>query len=65
MKFENTKVMNFEGSIRGMRNPLESWARSDSKYDENGEYIVGPNDLGLMQRLLKASIAQGDRKSVV
>ena len=63
MKFENTKVMNFERSIRGMRNPLESWARSDSKYDENGEYIVGPNDLGLMQRLLKASIAQGNSHS--
>lgn len=56
MKFENTKVMNFEGATRGTRNPLESWARSDSKYDENGEYIVGPNDLGLMQRLIKASV---------
>ena len=63
MKFENTKVMNFEGSIRGMRNPLESWARSDSKYDENGEYIIGPNDLGLIQRLLKASIVQGNSHS--
>lgn len=63
MKFENTKVMNFEGATRGTRNPLESWARSDSKYDENGEYIVGPNDLGLMQRLLKASIVQGNSHS--
>ena len=63
MKFENTKIMNFEGATRGTRNPLESWARSDSKYDENGEYIVGPNDLGLMQRLLKASIAQGNSHS--
>lgn len=25
MKFEHTEVMNFEGAIRGMRNPLESW----------------------------------------
>ena len=63
MKFENTKVMNFEGATRGTRNPLESWARSDSKYDENGEYIIGPNDLGLMQRLLKASIVQGNSHS--
>ena len=30
MKFENTKVFNFEGAFRGMRNPKESWDRSDS-----------------------------------
>jgi len=30
MKFENTQVMNFEGAFRGLRNPLESWAKSDS-----------------------------------
>lgn len=32
MKFENTKVFNFEGALRGMRNPLESWDKSDSYY---------------------------------
>ena len=30
IKFENTKVMNFEGAIRGMRNPMNSWDKSDS-----------------------------------
>lgn len=30
MKFEQTKVFNFEGAFRGMRNPKESWDRSDS-----------------------------------
>lgn len=30
MKFENTRVMNFEGALRGMRNPKESWHLSDS-----------------------------------
>ena len=30
MKFENIKVFNFEGAFRGLRNPLESWDRSDS-----------------------------------
>lgn len=30
MKFENTSVMNFKGAFRGLRNPLESWAKSDS-----------------------------------
>ena len=32
MRFEHTKVMNFQGAIRGLRNPLESWAKSDSSF---------------------------------
>lgn len=32
IKFEETNVMNFEGAIRGARNPMNSWTRSDSKY---------------------------------
>lgn len=32
MKFENTQVMNFEGAFRGLRNPLESWRKSDSSF---------------------------------
>jgi len=32
MKFEKTQVMNFEGAFRGLRNPLESWAKSDSQF---------------------------------
>mgnify|MGYP006896405167 FL=1 len=32
MKFENTEVFNFEGALRGMRNPMNSWNRSDSYY---------------------------------
>ena len=32
MKFENTRTFNFEGALRGMRNPLNSWAKSDSAY---------------------------------
>ena len=31
MKFEYTEVFNFEGAFRGMRNPKESWSKSDSK----------------------------------
>ena len=76
MKFENTEVWGFEHAIRGMRNPLESWDKSDSgcklycsvegvcvekpcSYDNcNGctttEYIIGKNDLELMQKLVKA-----------
>ena len=58
MKFENTEVWGFEHAIRGMRNPLESWGRSDSEFSMSvtGEniYIIGKNDLELMQKLIKA-----------
>lgn len=53
MKFENVEVFNFIPAIRGMRNPLNSWDRIDSYIDSNGQTIIGPNDLGLMQRLIK------------
>ena len=46
--------MNFENAIRGARNPLNSWARMDSEYDENGEYRLGDNDLDLARRLAHA-----------
>ena len=49
-----TSVMNFENAIRGARNPLNSWAKSDSYYDENGNYILGENDLSLAVRLCKS-----------
>ena len=66
MKFENTEVWGFKHALRGMRNPLESWDKSDSHYrdidepeDEekifNGDYYaIGQNDLALVQTLIKA-----------
>ncbi|MGL4362031.1 MAG: hypothetical protein ACRCSG_01930 [Cellulosilyticaceae bacterium] len=51
---EKISVMNIENAMRGARNPLNSWERSDSEYDENGEYILGENDLSLATRLCKA-----------
>ena len=54
LKTERTAVMNLENAIRGARNPLNSWARMDSAYDENGNYILGPNDLDLAKRLARA-----------
>jgi predicted DNA-binding protein YlxM (UPF0122 family) len=58
MKFENTEVFNFNGAIRGMRNPLESWHKSDShtvKYKGAiTSYHIGENDLALAQRLILA-----------
>ena len=50
----NTEVMNFKNAMRGARNPMNSWDRSDSYFDENGKYILGENDLSLAVRLRKA-----------
>lgn len=65
LKLENTEVLGWEHAIRGMRNPMNSWEKSDSKistceceqwphnikksFDE-----VGPSDLDLMTRLRNA-----------
>lgn len=46
--------MNMENAIRGARNPLNSWARMDSYYNERGEFILGENDLSLATRLSAA-----------
>ena len=51
---ERTAVMNLENAMRGARNPMNSWNRSDSYYNEAHEYVLGPNDLGLAMRLRKA-----------
>ena len=55
IKVENTEVFGWEAAIRGMRNPLDSWAKSDSYRDNvTGEFQVGEADLSLMKRLVKA-----------
>jgi len=54
IKIERTSVMNLENAIRGARNPLNSWDRMDSEYDEDGNYVLGENDLSLAVRLAKA-----------
>lgn len=59
IKVSNVSVMNFENAIRGMRNPLNSWDRSDSYYS-NGSFILGENDLSLAMRL--ANAGSDDRK---
>ncbi len=54
IKFERTSVMNLENAIRGARNPLNSWGRMDSAFDEDGNFVLGPNDMDLAKRLRKA-----------
>jgi len=58
IKVENIDVYGFETAIRGMRNPMNSWDRSDSYYEPanfcDHAYIIGDDDLALMRRLCKA-----------
>ena len=51
---ERTAVMNLDNAIRGARNPMNSWARSDSGYDENGVFSLGPADIDFGHRLAVA-----------
>lgn len=53
LKIENVETMNWRAAIRGMRNPLNSWDKSDSKFDGPGiTCILGPNDLKLIKSLV-------------
>ena len=61
IKIENTEVIGWEHAIRGMRNPMNSFDKSDSEWwecDHADVYYpcanIGPNDLELMQKLCKA-----------
>lgn len=69
LRIENTEVLGWEASIRGMRNPKNSWEKSDSEFhrepkhyfDEKDmpctdlrRFVLGPNDLDLMKRLRNA-----------
>lgn len=54
MKFENTEVFNFSAAFRGMRNPKNSWDKSDSIFNKDGNIYIGENDMKLAQSLIKA-----------
>ncbi|MBO5906544.1 MAG: hypothetical protein J6Q85_00125 [Clostridia bacterium] len=54
LKVDKISVMNMENAIRGARNPMNSWARMDSYYDEGGNFVLGENDLTLAKRLAVA-----------
>ena len=53
IEMANCEVVGWEHAIRGMRNPMNSWEKSDSEF-YGGGYCVGPNDLDLMKRLVRA-----------
>lgn len=54
IKISKTSVMNMENAMRGARNPLNSWNRMDSRYDKDGNFILGENDRNLARRLVRA-----------
>jgi hypothetical protein len=54
IKFECEEVTGWSAAIRGMRNPMNSWDKSDSIVDYTGLYEIGENDLKLMKNLVKA-----------
>lgn len=57
MEIKNTEIYGFEAAFRGMRNPMDSWAKSDSYYDNeinHNQYIIGNNDMNLAQTLIKS-----------
>ena len=53
IKIENIEVFGWEAAIRGMRNPLNSWDKSDSYINDlTDEFVIGSNDLDLMKKLI-------------
>lgn len=54
LKLERISVMNFENAVRGARNPMNSWDRMDSYYDEDGNFVLGENDMSLTSKLAVA-----------
>ena len=52
MRFENTDVWGFKGALRGMRNPKNSWDRSDTVFEPT--LVIGENDMKLATSLIRA-----------
>ena len=59
IKIENVDIYGWEAAIRGMRNPMNSWDKSDSYVDMYGNFKVGPKDLKLMKTLANAGDDHG------
>lgn len=65
MKFENTEVWGFKHALRGMRNPMNSWDKSDSGWEfvedpsiinpnDEVKFVIGENDMRLAQKLIRS-----------
>ena len=62
IKIERTSVMNLDNAIRGARNPMNSWAKSDSFYNDEGEFVLGEADIEFGSRLCHAG---GDHRKFI
>ena len=54
VRVEYVEVAGFATAFRGMRNPMNSWDKSDSRVSEFNVFIIGDNDIDLARRLIKA-----------
>lgn len=58
MRITKEETAGWQAALRGMRNPLNSWDRSDSEFWPGG-FTIGPKDLKLAQNLVKAGTEHG------
>lgn len=58
IKIEKVETHGWEAAIRGMRNPMDSWDKSDSRCEGNA-HVIGKNDFKLMQQLASAGSDHG------
>ena len=74
IEIENVEIVGWEAAIRGMRNPMESWDKSDSHTQScwdakhsmwSTEYVVGKNDLDLMMRLARAGSVEAKYRRMI
>jgi hypothetical protein len=73
IKIENVEVYGWEAAIRGMRNPMNSWYKSDSGnkpiyidgHLDSVDYCVGENDLALMRKLAAAGSVHGKYRRMI
>lgn len=68
IKIEQTNVCGWGSAIRGMRNPMNSWDKSDSKWDGFGDidgFSIGENDLNLMKRLAKGGAVHAKYRRMI
>lgn len=58
IRIENTEIFGWEAAIRGLRNPKNSWSKTDSRMID-GAFVIGENDMKLMKALVKAGSDHG------
>ena len=65
IQFSNLDVYGWETAMRGMRNPLNSWEKSDSIFGIDGDVVIGPNDKKLMMNLASAGSDHAKYKRMI